>query len=63
MSKTKTVNKKTANEIRYNGQTLAESRQFVKNRWAASVVLEPDAYYTIDEAVGLVQAFLNRKVV
>lgn len=63
MSKTKTVNKKTANEIRYNGQTLAESKQFAKNRWAASVVLEPDAYYTIDEAVGLVEAFLNRKVV
>lgn len=67
MSKIKAVNKQTknetaANEIRYNGKMLAESRHFAKNMWAATVALDPNGYYTLDEADELVTAFLNRKV-
>lgn len=48
--------------IRYNGKTLAESRQFVKYMWAASVALKPEETYTISEGQILVSAFLMRKV-
>ena len=67
MSKTKAAKKQTtnepaANEIRYNGKMLAESRHFAKNMWAASVALDPNTYYTLDEADEIVSAFLVRKV-
>lgn len=48
--------------IRYNGDTLAESKQFMKHMWAASIALDPNSAYTISEGQILVSAFLNRKV-
>lgn len=51
-----------ANDIKYNGKILAESKHFAKDMWAATVVLDPDAYYTIHEAEQLISAFLVRKV-
>lgn len=64
MSRKKAVEQKesTVQENRFSGRALVESKEFAKVMWAATVVLDPDAYYTIAEAWDLVHAFINRKV-
>lgn len=52
----------TANQITYSGEVLANSRLFAEDMWLASVVLQPDKYYTQAEARALVDAEKNRKV-
>lgn len=47
---------------RFNGKTLAESRHFSRVLWAATVALDPNTDYTLDEAEKAVSAFLSRKV-
>lgn len=50
------------NEIKYTKDALVNSVKLLEHRWAASVALDDNREYTLDEAIAVIDEFLEGKV-